>query len=161
MWIAVLIVIAAILIVIAIGRNNAKKLQANIDNGIMINRDSSFYEYEETYLLKGDWNTVWGTLREANYHGAISSGKRVPGKCAVDYRGSDYTARFFQAEFDTEDCQTFRFRFTHWEEHRGTPYSEWAMNILLTTIEKTLLQIDPNTRYSIRKLDFKTRSSLF
>ena len=166
MWLAVIIIIAAVAIGVALGLNQAKKNKDLQEKGIIVDRrtgfaEAPFYEQEELFTLHGDWETVWGALRTADYHGAISSGTKQQGLCLVDYEGTKFKAQFRKLKTEEGQPQQYAFKFTSWESNRGTPVSGNAMNALLTTVEKTLLSIDPNTQVSSERLNFNTKAKFF
>ena len=160
MWMY-LFIIVIIAFAVWYGLKERKKIKEQMAQGILIERDAGFYEYEETFMLHGDWDAVWGALRKADYHGSISAGDKLKGVCAVDYKSAQFTAKFSQINSESPDTQIYKFRFASWESRKGIPYGLNQMNILLTTVEKTLLQIDPNTQISTKKLDFKTKHKFF
>ena len=53
------------------------------------------------------------------------------------------------------------FEYTHWQTHNGIPYEYNAMNTVLTTVERTFLELDPNTQVSSKKIEIKTRPKFF
>lgn len=148
-------------IVIPVSYTSLKKKNEKMEQGIMVQRAGVFYEMEETFTTTADWKTVWGALREADYHGSISNGHQQQGLCVVDYKSTYFTARFSEMDNGTEDTHIYKFQFTHWKSRNGIPYSVDLMNVLLTTIEKTFLQIDPATQVSTKKVDFKTNTKFF
>ncbi len=55
----------------------------------------------------------------------------------------------------------FLFSFTQWSGRNGSPYGVLAMNKLLTTIEITMLELDPYVTVRSRYAELVSKSKLF
>lgn len=156
-WVYILAIGAAVVIGIISYQNNKKKL----DSGQIIKRKSSFWEQAEIFTLSGgDWNRVWEELRTAEYYGA-ASGTQDSQQMRVRYQGSGWTAELYKCQTEAGEKDRYLFQFLHWTERNGVPQSLTAMNTLLTTVEKTFLKIDPQTKVSNEYINIKSRPKFF
>ena len=72
-----------------------------------------------------------------------------------------FKAQFRKLKTEEGQPQQYTFRFTHWETKNGGPVSINSMNALLTTVEKTLLKVDPSTQVSSERINYTTKSKFF
>jgi len=159
MWLAIIVIVAAIVIGVAIG---LKQRQANnklLEEGRMIKRDISFVETAEVFTLSGaDFERVVNAIWQADFSGAGVSIEKDSAKQAVMFKAKGWAAQLYRME-DDNGKYSYCFTFTAWQTYRGIPQDHAQMNQLLTAVEKAFLSIDPNTQVQASKIKTKTKTS--
>ncbi|MBR6407442.1 MAG: hypothetical protein IKS19_02450 [Clostridia bacterium] len=159
MWIAILIAAAAIGIGIAVGVSQAKKNNQLISEGKMIKRTYRYAEKGEEFTSKiGSFKALADTIA------TMPMPCKAEGNTStqVIFTAKTFAARLYKVQFDQPSgIGVFRFEFTRWKEYRGMYEEANAMNVLLTSVEKAFLQLDPNTGVKNYDIDFKTKHSVF
>ena len=136
------IIVAVILIVVVIGFSAWWKGRL-IGQGKIIQRASDFVES----ALKALDLKKTGTSLEGNTK-------------AVKFTGAYFSASIRCVE-QTDTNSVYRFEFDSWKTKYGRPSFENEMNMLLTTVEKMFVQLDPNTQVSTVKNEITTKRSIF
>lgn len=159
MWFGILIAVAAIGIGAALGMKQAKQNKQLISEGKMIRRDLRFAEKGEEFTSRvGSYKAL------ADKISSMYSPCKIEGNAStqVVFTGSTYAARLYKVKFDEPSgIGIFRFEFTHWKSSGGMYENVNAMNVLMTSVEKCFLELDPNTGVSFYDLDFKTKHKVF
>ena len=157
-WV-VIIVIAVIIGVFAqlvyLQRN--KKM---ISEGKIIKRNISFEEYAEVFTLSNaDFAQVVNKLKTMDFSGIGVTWESLGSTKKVIFKSkSSWTAQL--NALDNSDSKfRYNFQFTGWQTHKGATWGQDTMNMLLTSIEKAFLSIDPNTQVETSRLKTKTKSS--
>lgn len=157
-WIWV-VIIAILLVVCPIAYSYKKKL---LDSGQITKRSADFEKYAEIFTIRDiPFSNVLEALRSANYYGkvtlAFSSEKET-----IVFKGAGWGAQLYHMREDTSRT-AYCFEFTNWKTTNswGVPDEQIAMNTVLTTVEKTILQLDPNTQVSTKKVEIKTKHKFF
>lgn len=159
MWIAVVSITVAIGIGVAIGVSRAKKIKALQDEGKIIRRDIHYAEKGEEFTSKIG---SCGALKQALETIGIPCAAEGNTATQILFSGTDFKARLYRKAFDEPSgIGVYRFEFTHWKTEGYSYANETGMNMLLTTVEKAFLSLDPNTGVSIYDLQFKTKHTLF
>ena len=159
MWLGILIAVVAIGIGAALGMKQAKQNKQLISEGKMIRRDLRFAEKSEEFTSRvGSYKAL------ADKISSMYSPCKIEGNAStqVVFTGSTYAARLYKVKFDEPSgIGIFRFEFTHWKSSGGVYENVNAMNVLMTSVEKCFLELDPNTGVSFYDLDFKTKHKVF
>lgn len=159
MWLGILIAAIAIGIGVALGMKQAKQNKQLISEGKMIRRDLRFAEKGEEFTSRvGSYKAL------ADKISSMYSPCKIEGNASTQvlFTGSTYAARLYKVKFDEPSgIGIFRFEFTHWKSSSGVYENVNAMNVLMTSVEKCFLELDPNTGVSFYDLDFKTRHKVF
>lgn len=159
MWFGILIAVVAIGIGVALGMKQAKQNKQLISEGKMIRRDLRFAEKGEEFTSRvGSYKAL------ADKISSMYSPCKIEGNAStqVVFTGSTYAARLYKVKFDEPSgIGIFRFEFTHWKSSGGVYENVNAMNVLMTSVEKCFLELDPNTGVRFYDLDFKTKHKVF
>ena len=159
MWLGILIAVVAIGIGVALGMKQAKQNKQLISEGKMIRRDLRFAEKGEEFTSRvGSYKAL------ADKISSMYSPCKIEGNASTQvlFTGSTYAARLYKVKFDEPSgIGIFRFEFTHWKSSGGVYENVNAMNVLMTSVEKCFLELDPNTGVSFYDLDFKTKHKVF
>lgn len=159
MWWAILIAVAAVGIGVMLGMKQAKQNKQLISEGKMIRRDYRYAEKGEEFTSR-----VGSCKALADKISNMYSPCKIEGNAStqVVFTGSTYAARLYKVKFDEPSgIGIFRFEFTHWKSNGGVYENDNAMNVLMTSVEKCFLELDPNTGVSFYDLDFKTKHKVF
>lgn len=126
--------------------------------GKIIDRGKRFYEEGEEFTISADNNTVVQKIKSLPY-----SDMKVSMNCSGQSFG--FSTMFFSAQLlfkGTSDGKSvYEFSFTSWREKNGGAMDFIHMNMLITSIEKAFLSIDPNTQVRTWKIDFNRKTSFF
>lgn len=76
------------------------------------------------------------------------------------FTGSTWSARLYRKN-DEAGKTIYSFQYLNWKTHNGGIMYEDYMNMLLTSIEKMFLSIDPDTQVKTRLLETKTSHKFF
>ena len=159
MWFGILIAVVAIGIGVILGMKQAKQNKQLISEGKMIRRDLRFAEKGEEFTSRvGSYKAL------ADKISSMYSPCKIEGNAStqVVFTGSTYAARLYKVKYDEPSgIGIFRFEFTHWKSSGGVYENVNAMNVLMTSVEKCFLELDPNTGVSFYDLDFKTKHKVF
>lgn len=130
------------------------------DSGQIIKRNLDYLKQVHYFSLKnGDWERVWKVLKDTDYHEVVSMA-RDSQKPLIHYKGANWSAQLYKCKTeDGKDC--YGFQFLNWVERQGMIQYEPYMNTLLTAIEKTFLQLDPQTEVSTEYVDTKSKPKFF
>lgn len=159
MWIAIIIIVAAFAIALPIAISRGKKVKAMLDQGQIIKRSSRYAEKGEEFTSKiGTFVALKKELlkmqRPCNMSGNTGT--------VVNFTASSYEARLYKVDFDeASGIGIYRFEFTKWRTGRYGYEEDTSMNMLMTSVEKAFLNLDPNTGVKFYDLDFKTKHRLF
>ena len=159
MWLGLLIAAIAIGIGVAIGVSQAKKKQQLVNEGKMIKRQYRYAEQGEEFTAKIG---TYKALADKISH--MYSPCKIDGNTStqVNFTGSTYAARLYKVKFDAPSgIGVFRFEFTRWKTYRGMYENDNSMNVLMTSVEKCFLELDPNTGVTMYPLDFTTKHNIF
>ena len=159
MWFFVIAVFAIILaIAIPLGIKQGKANKQLLEEGKIIQRNLHFAEKGEEFTSKiGSKENLKAQLEQMTLPCAMKGNTSQ----AV-FTADTYTARLYQTAFDEPSgIAVYRFEFTSWKSN-GTTYNEAiGMNMLMTSVEKVFLTLDPNTAVKQYDIDFKTKHSVF
>ena len=159
MWWVILLVIAAVGIGVMLGLKQARQNKQLISEGKMIRRDLRFAEKGEEFTSRvGSYKAL------ADKISSMYSPCKIEGNAStqVVFTGSTYAARLYKVKYDEPSgIGIFRFEFTHWKSSGGVYENVNAMNVLMTSVEKCFLELDPNTGVRFYDLDFKTKHKVF
>ena len=151
------IVLIVVLIAFYFAHIQRKKL---LDSGQIIKRRAGFVEYAEIFTIKEmPFSDIAAALRGANYYGKANLSFNSERE-AVGFGGAGWAAHLYHMNDDILR-NAYCFEFTKWEMRDWMILEGIAMNIVLTTVEKTFLQLDPNTQVSSRKMEIKSRPNFF
>ncbi len=159
MWLGIIVVVIAIGIGVLIGSKQAKANKQLINEGKMIQRDYRFAEKGEEFTAKvGTMGDVADKLKNMYLPCPMKGNTSTQ----VNFTGEKFTARLYRVDYDEPSgIAIYRFEFTSWKTYRGRYEQNNAMNILMTSIEKAFLELDPNTAVKSYDIDFKTKHSIF
>ncbi len=157
MWLGILLSVLAIGIGLAIGIPRGKKIKALRDQGYTVMRAPHYAEKGEQFTSRvGSCSAVKDGLLNVplpcEMEGNVST--------VVNFNSRSFAARLYRAAFDEQSgVAVYRFEFTRWKSARYGYEDETSMNMLMTSVEKVFLKLDPNTGVQSYGLNFKTRHS--
>ena len=150
------VLISGVIIAAAVGVG-LKRNKRLIEEGKIIKRDISFIECAEIFVLKNaDFEAVLSKLRESILDEKLSWSKREGG--VVFKSGHGWTAQLTLNE-QNADTYEYCFLFSAWQTRKGMPIGAETMNMLLTSVEKAFLSIDPDTQVNSVRQKLKTKTS--
>lgn len=162
----VLIILAVVAIGIIAGVAAANKTKELKESGKIIQRPASFHEQKEIFTVhNADIDKVIEGIKNSDLGGA--SANKAEGKQLIQFKhATGWTAQLYKAKDPEEGpaepgLTTWVFNFTHWKMQRYSVAGYQEMNILLTSIEKIFLAIDPAAKVTTSKMAVKTKSSFF
>ena len=142
---------------VAIGLKKRKQISQLRDDGKIIRREYRFAEKGELFTSKiGSYVELKKELEKMLLPCAMKGNT----SSKVEFTAKNYTARLYRVDFhEPSGVGQYRFEFTSWKNGRYGYLDETGMNILMTSIEKAFLALDPNTGVSTYGLNFKTSHS--
>ena len=130
-----------------------------IGQGKIIQRAKDFVEYAEIFTTRPIANEEYVAALKAL--DLKKTGTSLEGNTkAVKFTGIYFSASIRCVE-QTDTNSVYRFEFDSWKTKYGRPSFENEMNMLLTTVEKMFVQLDPNTQVSTVKNEITTKRSIF
>ena len=125
----------------------------------MIRRDMHFAEKGEEFTARiGTPQDLRTALESRPFPCSVNGSTRS----AVTFTGSTFAARLLQTAFDAASgIGVYRFEFTRFKQRNGMYEESNAMNMLMTSVEKAFLQLDPNTGVKPYALDLRTKHTIF
>lgn len=159
-WIVVLAGISFGVLLIIVKRYSYKKHE---EEGTFIDRPTRFAECGEEFTAR------IGSVDELD---KAISGMLIPKGISVrvvkdvenirfDFISTCFSAVLYSKEVNNDSGKgIYRFEFLKWKEGDFGYISGVKMNALLTSIEKTFMSIDPETRSIFYKVDFKIKTGL-
>lgn len=155
-----IILLVLIAFVIVVGYFAYQKQKQLLDEGKIISRDYGFEDYAEIFTIKDvSFDEIWDALKKADYSGKVS-GNVDKANERVLYKGVDWEAHLYHMK-NEDDRNAYCFEFTRWSTRKGMTQSATDMNIVLTTIEKVFIGIDPDAQVSKRKNITKSKPKFF
>ena len=154
-----------LLIVVIIGGliwYNWQKTQCLTSEGKIIKRSGLFYREGEEFTIAGyDPALISQRVQGLSYSEMSVSMSGNSEQQVFRFKGSTFEAQLCLREH-TQDKAVYGFNFTRWKEnHNGSVYSIYEMNMLLTAIEKMFLSIDPAAQVRSWKVETKAKPSFF
>ena len=159
MWLGILLVIAAIGIGLAIGIPRGQQIAQLRKDGAIVQRSMRYAEKGEQFTSKiGTYTALRDQIQNmrspCSMDGNVSS--------TVNFNAANFAARLCMVDFDQQSgVGIFRFEFTRWKNGRYTYVDDHLMNMLMTSVEKAFLALDPNTGVQTYNINFKTKHSIF
>ena len=155
-WIIVAIAVTVVIFIIMALRD--KKLASE---GKIIKRSGDFVEKAEDFILDlSDPGIVVEKVRALSYN-EIKSSVQIEGNGqSFLFTGANWSARLYR-KGDNDGKAVYSFQYLNWKEDRGIIQYALHMNMLLTSIEKMFLSIDPNTQVKTRMLEVTTKHKFF
>lgn len=135
-----------------------KEVQKLLNDGKIVQRDIHFAEKGEEFTSKiGSYQALSEAL------GKMELPCRMSGNTSkVEFTGRAFTAGLYRVDFDKPSgIAIYRFEFHSWKSYRGMYEQSNEMNMLMTSVEKAFLSLDPYTSVSNYAKNFKTKHSLF
>ncbi len=132
-----------------------------VDSGKVIERDRNFTEKAEDFVLSLETpGEVEKRLQTLPYAEMKTSMRLTDGGRSFLFTGSTWSARLCRKN-DESGKAVYSFQYLNWKTYNGGVMYEDLMNMLLTSIEKMFLSIDPNTQVRTRLLETKTSHKFF
>ena len=144
-----LVIILAIFAGIAlIARRQGNRL---LSEGKLRVRDLQFVDRAEVFRLREvEYPAVKEALLAADYGSSRGRIEEVEGKAALIYRTGTWRA-VLRLEEEVGYEYHYAFFFVDWATRRGLPARPDTMNMVLTTVEKTMEALDPEMRMQVRQ----------
>ena len=144
-----LVIILAIFAGIAlIARRQGNRL---LSEGKLRVRDLQFVERAEVFRLREvEYLAVKEALLAADYGSSRVRIEEAEGKAALIYRTGAWRA-VLRLEEEVGYEYHYAFFFVDWATRRGLPARPDTMNMVLTTVEKTMEALDPEMRMQVRQ----------
>lgn len=154
------LILGIVVIAVILGYFSAQKQKELLSEGKIAKRDMGFEDYAEIFTIRDvSFSEIWAELKTADYSGKVNGSADVANERVV-YKGSDWEAHLYHMK-EEQERNAYCFEFLKWRTHNGITQSATDMNIVLTTIEKVFLKIDPNTQVSKRKNITKSKPKFF
>ncbi|TGX97554.1 hypothetical protein E5357_12005 [Hominisplanchenecus murintestinalis] len=132
-----------------------------VDSGKVIDRESNFVEKAEDFIIsQGVPDEVQKQIQTLPYAEMKVSMRTEGGGQSFLFTGSTWSARLYRKN-DEAGKTIYSFQYLNWKTHNGGIMYEDYMNMLLTSIEKMFLSIDPDTQVKTRLLETKTSHKFF
>ena len=158
MWLGFLVLAIVLAIAIPLGIKQGKANKQLIEEGKMIPRGNRYAEKGEEFTSKiGSMENLKEKLQN------MYLPCRMEGNTSqVKFTGEKFSARLYKVDFDEPSgIAIYRFEFTSWKTYRGMYEQNNSMNVLMTSVDKVFLELDPNTAVKSYDIDFKTKHSIF
>jgi|GEM_PF-1556943 len=155
-------VIGGFIAMIVIGKIIENKMY---DSGEMLKREKDFYKKREIFITKN--------IKFTDIINSLSKQKEYLDKNHIKYEEDknyelirfnhpnykyDWNAKLYCKKGDDEN-NVYVFEFTHWVSSNGVVVTVNLMNVCLTTVEKILLELDPDAKVSSEYIKTKTKTS--
>lgn len=152
---------AIIAVVVVIGQKRGAEQR---EQGLIAERDYGFVEKEYIYSSPVfDFDQLLDAIKQIDFETAVSGvgfnanrAQRVMEFSSPTY---DFQAQLSSLE-DKDGEHRFRYCFTHWSTHNGTPRHMGKMNLLMTAMEKSMLMLDPFVTVRSRYMKTKSKAKL-
>lgn len=130
-----------------------------VDSGKVIERGRDFVEKAEDFFIAPESSAqVAERIRLLPYEEMKASMKTENNGQSFLFTGVTWSARLYRKK-DEAGKAVYSFQYLNWKTYNGGIQYGDQMNMLLTSIEKMFLGIDPNTQVKTRLLETKTRHS--
>ncbi len=155
----IIIGIIVVIVIVAVKQYNATK--DAFEAGQIIQRKTVFWEEKEIFTMSASVDRVFQKVISCDYSQMAATAEKSGGQSILIKSGHAWNAEFRYAG-EKEQKYLYTLNFTTWKTQRyGTPYNINSMNMLYTTVEKAMLQLDANTKVETRKLETHTKSKFF
>ena len=132
-----------------------------VDSGKVIDRERNFVEKAEDFILTLEAPAQVAERLQSLPYSEMKASMRSEGSGQTFlFTGSTWSAKLYRKNDDTRKA-VYSFQYLNWKTHNGGIMYEDHMNMLLTSIEKMFLSIDPNTQVKTRLLETKTSHKFF
>ena len=159
MWFGISVFLIALTIGVSIGVSRWKKIKTLREEGKIILRDSRYAEQGEVFTSRIG---SYGALKQALEHRGIPCTAEGSTATQILFSGTGFRARLCRQAFDAESgVGVYRFEFTSWRTGSYGYQNETGMNMLLTTVERAFLDLDPKTGVTSYDLQLRTKHTLF
>lgn len=136
--------------------DNNKRFREEQAAGNMIKRDTAIWEEERRYTTAVSYERLLSALQDQSYANCRAEfHPNYNGNKAILFRGEGWNAMLV-CRSEGNGTSLFSFYYPAYRDPVSDVLGD--MNILLTTVEKTLLSLDGNTTLTIHKLAYKTQS---
>lgn len=130
-----------------------------VDSGKVIERERNYMEKAEDFFLTPEAPAqVAERIRLLPYAEMKASMKSENNGQSFLFTGPTWSARLYRKN-DEAGKAVYSFQYLSWKTHNGGVQYGDQMNMLLTSLEKMFLGIDPNTQVKTRLLETKTSHS--
>lgn len=156
----VLIFILVLIAIFAIaGYFGKKKREQLLAEGKIVNRKWDFYKDKEIFKANiQNPRAFYDSLTAAAQSTQVCSmSGNYNSEVIYKGRSGDWTASLVRLQTN-DGSMAFSFGLT-W--YRSADSARTFINLLLTAIEKTFIQYDPNTQVTLEAISFQTKSSMF
>jgi len=156
MWIFVI----GIIVLVGAAYFGTQRNKRLIEEGKMLDRDGTFYEKKELFITTSGYDAVMDALKNADYSDAGASVYQSEDNSLLFKSSHSWNARLtYNGEQDGKNV--FCYSLINWKTHNGLPWRIDTMNMMLTSVEKAFLSLDPNTMVETHKMETKTKTSFF
>jgi len=158
-WVIIIgVPVALFIIVTSLGKQRNNRL---VEEGKIINRDISFVESAQIFILKKvDFPTVVSTLKAMDVSSIGLSWESKGATKTVFFSSSHGWSAQLLAQKSEVEQSIYYFQFTHWKTRHSIPWRVDTMNMLLTVVEKVFLSLDPSTQVQTTGLKIKTKTDI-
>ncbi|MBO4677935.1 MAG: hypothetical protein J5633_10375 [Oscillospiraceae bacterium] len=133
-----------------------------VEEGKIIQRESNFNEKAEIFSLTlSDTASVTEGIKLLPYHTMPTVSMQAdPERQKFFFSSKAWKAQLMQTKY-LDGNAVYHFNFTNWTTYHGAIPDGQSMNILLTSIERMFLSIDPNTQVQTVTLKTKEKTNAF
>ena len=161
MQLVLVFLLAAVIAGVAIMLRKQKEDEL-VGQGKAIHRKLGFWEEAEVFSTNTPYEAVLEAVKGTDYSEMKATVyPNVNGEQAVLWKSTHAWNAMLKYTGEKEGKQTYRFAFTGWKTRNGGVYSPESMNMMVTSVEKMLLSLDPSTTVETHKMQLKTNSRLF
>ena len=159
-WILI-VGLSAALIYASMSMRKAKENEL-IGEGKAISREKFFWEQSETFTTCTSYETIVDEIRKRDYSDLRADVyPNVNGEKAVLWKSS-YAWNAKLVYLGTKEGKSvFSFSFTAWKSRNGAPFNTNSMNVMMTSVEKIFLALDPATTVESHQMQLKSKMRLF
>ena len=157
------IIIIAVIAFIAIATYS--KMQTNkklFEEGKIIKRRDSFWEDAEIFTTTASYEDVREAVSKTDFSDSgVSITPDLDGDKAILFQSGGAWNAVIDCLEENGGTYTHRFYFPAWQTRNGVPNKLETMNVIMTSVEKMFLSLDPTVTVETRRQQVKTKSKLF
>lgn len=128
------------------------------DQGLIIIRKYNIPKYKEIFTIsrQTSLSQIYSAIEKKPYDKSGASMTLEANR--IYFKERTWNAELIRLKDRPNGNQVYQFKFNHWTTRNGSTEHENRMNILLTQVEKALLDLDPNTK--VNRVEMATKSHI-
>ena len=151
-------IVAALMIFLFFARRKYKK--QGIENGDIIEREKAFWEDEEVLFTTASYEDILSAIKKTDFRKAlVTITPNINGQKVVLFQNKTFGFNaILQYNGKQNNEHEYVFCFPSWTTRNYTVPGEGMMNILMTTVEKMFLILDPDTEAEVHRMKATTKT---